>query len=85
MTLRGLHRKALVGPVLAGVVALSAASPAGAHVPPGPGGNGTPSICVPVPAARVTTPAGGPGYGFFGGPPASGQAYDHVSCPGPGS
>jgi hypothetical protein len=51
--------------------------------PPGPGGNGVPAICVPVPGSTHTTPAGGPGIGFFGGPPASGSAYDHVSCPPP--
>ena len=79
------RRQALAGLVVAGAVALVGAVPAGAHVPPGPGGKGTPSICVPVPAANVTTPAGGPGYGFIGGPPASDRAYESVSCPGPGS
>ena len=76
-------RTAVAGLVVAGAVALPAAVPAGAHVPPGPGGSGVPSICVPVPGSRVTTPAGGPGYGFFGGPPASDRAYEHVECPGP--
>jgi hypothetical protein len=78
-------RKPLAGLVVAGALTLAGAAPAGANVPPGPGGKGTPSICVQVPAANVTTPAGGPGYGFVAGPPASGQAYDHVSCPPPGS
>jgi hypothetical protein len=76
-----VRRKALAGLVVAGAVTLAGIAPAGANVPPGPGGNGTPSICVPVPAADVTTPAGGPRYGFVFGPPASDQAYDHVSCP----
>jgi len=76
-------RKALAGLVVAGAVTLPATAPAGANAPPGPGGNGTPSICVQVPAVKVTTPAGGPGYGFIQGPPAAGQAYDHVSCPAP--
>jgi hypothetical protein len=75
-------RKALAGLLMAGAVTLPATAPAGAQVPPGPG-NGTPSICVPVPGAKVTSPAGGPGYGFLGGPPASDQAYDRVSCPPP--
>ena len=79
MSLHCVRRTALAGLVVAGAVAL----PAGANVPPGPGGNGTPSICVPVPGAKVTTPAGGPGYGFIGGPPASDRAYEHVSCPPP--
>jgi hypothetical protein len=83
MSTRCITRKALAGLVVAGAVALPATAPAGANTPPGPGGNGTPSICVQVPGARVTTPAGGPGYGFVGGPPASGQAYDHVACPPP--
>jgi hypothetical protein len=83
MSTRCVRRKALAGLVVASAVTLLSAMPAGANVPPGPGGNGTPSICVQVPAATVTTPARGPGYGFLGGPPASGQAYDHVSCPPP--
>jgi hypothetical protein len=78
-------RKVLAGLVVAGALTLTGAVPAGASVPPGPGGNGTPSICVQVPGAKVTTPAGGPGYGFRGGPPASDQAYEHVSCPPPSS
>ena len=78
-------RKALAGLAVAGALTLAGAAPAGANVPPGPGGNGTPSICVQVPAAHVTTPAGGPGIGFVAGPPASGEAFDHVSCPPPGS
>jgi hypothetical protein len=78
-------RKVLAGLVVAGALTLTGAAPAGASVPPGPGGHGTPSICVPVPGANVTTPAGGPGYGFRGGPPASDQAYEHVSCPPPSS
>jgi hypothetical protein len=77
------RRAALAGLLVAGAVTLAGIAPAGANVPPGPGGNGTPSICVQVPAIRVTTPAGGPGYGFVAGPPASHQAYDHVSCPPP--
>ena len=76
-------RKALAGLVVAGALTLVGAAPAGAKVPPGPGGNGVPSICVKVPGAKVTTPAGGPGYGFSGGPPASGHAYEHVACPSP--
>ena len=78
-------REALAGLVVAGALTLASAAPSGASVPPGPGGNGTPSICVPVPGANVTTPAGGPGYGFVSGPPASDQAYEHVSCPPPSS
>ena len=78
-----IRRRALAGLVAAGAVALSATAPAGANVPPGPGGNGTPSICVQVPALDVTTPAAGPGYGFVQGPPASDLAYEHVSCPPP--
>ena len=78
-------RKVLAGLVMAGALTLAGAAPASAKVPPGPGGNGTPSICVPVPGANVTTPAGGPGYGFVSGPPASDQAYEHVSCPPPSS
>jgi len=77
------RRTALAGLLVAGAVTLAGIAPAGANVPPGPGGNGTPSICVQVPAIRVTTPAGGPGYGFVAGPPASDQAYDHASCPPP--
>lgn len=77
-------RKGFAGLVVAGVLTLAGAAQAGASV--GPGGNGAPSMCVPVPAASHTTPAGGPGIGFFGGPPASGQGYDHVACPpSPGS
>jgi hypothetical protein len=76
-------RKVLAGLVVAGALTLVGATPAGARVPPGPGGNGTPSICVPVPAANVTTPAGGPLYGFVFGPP--GSAHAHVSCPPPSS
>ena len=83
MSKRCVTRKALAGLVVAGAVTLPGTAPAGANVPPGPGGNGTPSICVQVPANDVTTPAGGPGYGFVFGPPASDQAYDHVSCPPP--
>jgi hypothetical protein len=76
-------RKALAGLVVAGALTLAGAAPAGASG--GPSGNGTPSICVPVPAADVTAPAGGPGYGFVYGPPASDQGYEHVSCPPPSS
>jgi hypothetical protein len=76
-------RKALAGLVVAGALTLVGAAPAGAKVPPGPGGNGVPSICVPVPGAKVTTPAGGPGYGFLFGPP--GMDHAHVSCPPPPS
>ena len=83
MSRRCIRRKALVGLVVAGAVTLPATAPAGANVPPGPGGNGTPSICAQVPAVNVTTPPGGPGYGFVAGPPASDQAYEHVSCPPP--
>jgi hypothetical protein len=83
MFTRRVTRKALAGLVVAGAVTLAGTAPAGAKVPPGPGGNGTPSICVQVPAAKVTTPAGGPGYGFVGGPPASDRAYEHVACPPP--
>ena len=75
------RRKALAGLVVAGAVPLVGVVPAGAKVPPGPGGNGTPAICVQVPGAKVTTPAGGPAYGFIFGPPASDRAYDTVSCP----
>jgi hypothetical protein len=83
MSTRRVGRKALAGLFVAGAATLAGTAPAGAHVPPGPGGNGTPSICVQVPGAQVTTPAGGPGYGFVGGPPASGRAYEQVSCPPP--
>ena len=83
MSTRCVGRKSLAGLVVAGAVTLAGTAPAGANAPPGPGGNGTPSICVPVPGARVTTPAGGPGYGFVGGPPASDRAYEHVACPPP--
>jgi hypothetical protein len=78
-------RKALAGLVVAGALTTAGAAPASANAPPGPGGNGVPAICVPVPAANHTTPAGGPGYGFIQPPPASDRAYDHVSCPPPGS
>ena len=81
MSTRCVRRKALAGLIVAGAVTLAGAASAVAHVPPGPGGNGTPSICVQVPAVKVTTPAGGPGYGFVFGPPASDHAYEHVSCP----
>ena len=67
MSTRCVRRKALAGLVVAGAVTLLGTASAGAKVPPGPGGNGTPSICVQVPGAKVTTPAGGPGYGFFAG------------------
>jgi hypothetical protein len=83
MSTRCVTRKALAGLVVAGAVTLMGTAPAGANVPPGPGGHGTPSICVQVPAVKVTTPAGGPGYGFVAGPPASDRAYEHVSCPPP--
>src|SRR5919204_4903923 len=82
---RYVQVRALLVTACIAIIGLAGAAAAGATVPPGPGGNGTPSICVQVPAANVTTPAGGPGYGFVGGPPASDQAYDHVSCPPPGS
>jgi hypothetical protein len=81
MSTRSVRRKALAGLVVVGAVTFSGSAPAGANVPPGPGGNGTPSICVQVPGFTVTTPAGGPGYGFFQGPPASERAYEHVECP----
>jgi hypothetical protein len=71
------HRTALAVLVAAGAVSLAAVAPAGAT---GPGGNGAPAICVPVPGSNHTTPAGGPGIGFVYGPPASGSAYDHVDC-----
>ena len=74
-------RKVLAGVVVAGAVALPGVASAAEHFPRGPGGNGPPSICVPVPGSGVTTPAGGPGYGFLGGPPAADQAYDN--CPPP--
>jgi hypothetical protein len=83
MSTGSVRRKAFAGLVVAGAVTLPVGAPAGAHVPPGPGGKGTPSICVQVPAVKVTTPAGGPGYGFVAGPPASDRAYEHVSCPPP--
>jgi hypothetical protein len=77
-------RKVLAGLVVVGALTLIGAAPARAQVvPPGPGGNGTPSICVPVPGAKVTTPAGGPLYGFVFGPP--GSDHTHVSCPPPSS
>jgi hypothetical protein len=74
-------RKALAGLVVAGALTAAGAVPAGASV--GPDGHGAAAMCVPVPAASHTTPQGGPGYGFTQGPPASGQGYDHVACPGP--
>ena len=77
--------RALAALVAASALTVAGAAPSGASVPPGPNGNGTPTICVPVPGAQVTTPAGGPGYGFVFGPPASDQAYEHVSCPPPSS
>ena len=83
MSKRCMGRKALAGLVVTAAVTLPGTALAGAHVPPGPGGNGTPSICVPVPGANVTTPAGGPRYGFVFGPPASDHAYEHVSCAPP--
>ena len=74
-------RKVLAGVGVAGALMLAGAAPAGANVPPGPGGNGVPAICVPVPGANHTTPAGGPLYGFLNGPPAYlGRAYDHIAC-----
>ena len=78
-------RKTLAVLVATGALTLAFAVPSDANIPPGPGDNGVPAICVPVPGANVTTPAGGPLYGFVFGPPASGQALDHVSCPAPGS
>ena len=78
-------RETLASVVAAGALIVVGAAPSSASVPPGPGGNGTPAICVPVPGAGVTTPAGGPGYGFVFGPPASDRAYEHVSCPPPSS
>ena len=69
--------------VAAGAVMLSGIAPAAANVPPGPDGNVPPGICVQVPGSAVTTPAGGPGYGFVFGPPASDQGYDNVACPPP--
>lgn len=77
--------KVLAGLVMAGALTLAGALPASAHVPPGPGGHGTPSICVPVPGAKHAPPHGGPGYGFTGGPPASDRAYEQVTCPSPTS
>jgi hypothetical protein len=76
-------RKVLAGLVVAGGLMVAGAVPSLASVP---GGNGTPpAICVPVPGANVTTPAGGPLIGFVNGPPAYlGRAYDHISC-APGS
>ena len=76
---------ALGGLVAGGAMMLAGAAPSGASVPPGPGGNGVPAICVPVPGARHATPAGGPGYGFVAGPPASDRAYEQVTCPPPPS
>src|SRR3954468_6435679 len=83
MLSRCVRRKALAGLVVAGAVTLAGTAPAGAKGPPGPGGNGTPRIWLQVPAPKVTPPAGGPGYGFVAGPPASDKAYEHVSCPPP--
>jgi hypothetical protein len=83
MSTRCVRGKALAGLIVASAVTLPGTALAGPHVPPGPGGNGTPGICVQVPAAKVTTPAGGPGYGFVFGPPASDRAYERVSCPPP--
>lgn len=83
MSTRSARRASLAGLVVTGAVTLLGVAPAGANVPPGPGGNGTPSICVPVPGSAVAMPAGGPGYGFVAGPPASDSAYDHVACPPP--
>ncbi len=74
------RRNALAGLVAAGVVTVAGIAPAGANAPPGPGGNGIPSICVQVPGFKVTTPAGGPLYGFVFGPPASDQVYEHDPC-----
>jgi hypothetical protein len=76
-----IGRKALAGLVVAGALTTAGVAPAGASV--GPGRNGAAAMCVPVPAASHTTPAGGPLYGFVFGPPASGQGYDHVGCPPP--
>jgi hypothetical protein len=74
------RRNALAGLVVAGAVTVAGIAPAGAS-PPGPGGNGIPTICVPVPGASVTTPAGGPLYGFVYGPPAYlGRVYDNDPC-----
>jgi hypothetical protein len=70
----------LAGLVVGGALTLAGAVPAYANVPPGPGGNGVPAICVPVPGASHTTPAGGPLYGFVFGPPAVAHG---VSCPPP--
>ena len=50
------RRNALAGLVVAGAVTVAGIAPAGAS-PPGPGGNGIPSICVPVPGASVTLAA----------------------------
>lgn len=74
--------KVLAGLFVAGALTVAVAAPAYANVPPGPGGNGVPAICVPVPGASHTTPAGGPLYGFAFGPPAVAHG---VSCPGPSS
>ena len=73
------RRTALAGLVVAGAVTVAGIAPAGAS-PPGPGGNGIPSICVQVPGFNVTTPAGGPLYGFVFGPPASDQVYERDLC-----
>jgi hypothetical protein len=78
--MRRIVPRALVGLVVVGALAATGAAPVGASV--GPGGHGAAAMCVPVPAASHTTPAGGPGYGFTQGPPASSQGYDHVACPG---
>ena len=74
------RRTALAGLVAAGAVTVAGIAPAGANAPPGPGGNGIPSICVQVPGFKVTTPAGGPLYGFVFGPPASDHVYEHDPC-----
>jgi hypothetical protein len=78
-------RETLAGLVVAGALTVVPAAPSGASVAPGPGGSGPPAICVPVPGSAVTTPAGGPGYGFVFGPPASDPGYENVSCPPPPS
>ncbi|MDJ0902564.1 MAG: hypothetical protein QNJ55_27545 [Xenococcus sp. MO_188.B8] len=42
------------------------------------------ALCQPVPGADVTSPAGGPGYGFEGPPPANENAFNNVCGEGPG-
>jgi hypothetical protein len=79
--MRRIVRKGLGGLVVMGALMAAGVAQAGASV--GPGGHGAAAMCVPVPAASHTTPAGGPGYAFIQGPPASNQGYDHVSCPPP--